>query len=116
LQSVVSAVAVWVFMLKKISEIQTLSVGNIYHKVNQLKSLQKKIHYFLPEELKTHCNVANFEKGILIFAVESSAWAMRFRFAMSDLLMRLRKEANLPQLSSIECYVEPEFLKLFREK
>ena len=71
---------------------------------------------FVPEELKTHCCVANFEKGILVFAVESSVWAMRFRYIVSDLLSRLRKEANLPQLSSIECYVEPEFFNLFRHK
>jgi len=100
--------------LKKVSEIQKLSLGNISHKISQLSLLQKNINCFIPDELKAHCRVANFEKGILVFAVQSSAWAMRFRYGTSELLGRLRQEANLPQLSSIECYVEPEFSTLFR--
>ena len=105
----------WVINLKKVSEIQSLSVGSIYQKINQLKLLQKKVRNFLPDELRVHCGVANFEKGILVFAIESSAWAMRFRFIVADLMVRLRKEGNLHQLSSIEYYVEPEFLNLFKE-
>lgn len=98
--------------MKKIADIQE-SLGEIYRKAGQLKVLQNKINHFLPGELRAHCNIANFEKGILVFALESSAWVMRFRYVSSDLLARLRKEADLPQLCSIEYYVEPDFLKLF---
>jgi hypothetical protein len=99
--------------LKKISEIQRISLSSIYHKTTQLKSLQTKIDAFIPQELRAHCKVANFEKGILVFAVQSSVWAMRFRYVVPDLLLQLRKKTVLPELSSIEYYVEPEFLKLF---
>ncbi|HEV2614622.1 MAG TPA: DUF721 domain-containing protein [Gammaproteobacteria bacterium] len=102
--------------MKKVSEIQILSVGNIYQKVSQLTLLQKEVRNFLPDELRMHCSVANFEKGILVFAVESSAWAMRFRFVVTELLAQLRKEGKLHQLSSIEYYVEPDFLNLFKEE
>jgi hypothetical protein len=102
--------------LKKISDIQSLSLGDIYRKAGQLEVLQRKINYFLPEDLRAHCFIANFERGILVFAVENSAWAMRFRYLALDLLSRLRNEADLPQLSSVECYVEPEFLSLFNRR
>ncbi|MDX2163970.1 MAG: DciA family protein [Gammaproteobacteria bacterium] len=81
--------------------------------MTQLKSLQSKINILIPEELRTHCKVANFENGILVFAVQSSVWAMRFRYVVPELLSQLRKKTVLPELSSIEYYIEPEFLNLF---
>lgn len=103
--------------LKKISEIQTAEtavIKNIFQKANWLKSLQENIAAFLPQELTAHCRVANFEKGILVFAIENAAWAMKFRFITTDLLKRLRTEANLPQVTAVKYYIEPEFLNLFK--
>ena len=99
--------------MKKIGEIQRISLSSIYHKTTQLKLLQNKISVLIPEELRAHCKVANFEKGILVFAIQSSVWAMRFRYVVPELLSQLRKKTVLPELSSIEYYVEPDFLKLF---
>ncbi len=90
-------------------------MGNIYHKTSQLKILQDKIKVFIPAELASHCHIANFEKGVLVFALQSSVWAMRFRYLIPDLIINLRKEGVLPQLSSIEYYVEPDFAKLFNQ-
>ena len=70
----------------------------------------------MPPDLRSQCCVANIENGVLSFAISSSEWAMRFRYGIPELTTQLRTHANLPELSSIQYYVEPEFEKLFHEK
>lgn len=100
--------------MKKISEIKIPAIENIFHKAKWLNSIQENIAVFIPEELRAHCSVVNFEHGILVFAVENSAWALKFRYITADLLKQLRTQLNLHSLSAIKYYVEPEFLKLFK--
>jgi hypothetical protein len=102
------------YYMKKIGDINNQMLKHIYAKINQLKSLQIKFIDFLPEDIKPHCRVANFEQGILKIAVSSPVWAMRLRYIIPDLLSKMRRDAGIPQLSSIEQYVEPDFSQLFR--
>lgn len=99
--------------MKTINDIQTTALSKIYNKTTQLKKIQQKIKPYIPVELQTHCNIANFEKGELVFAVQNATWAMRFRYIIPELIIRLRKENILSGVSTIKYYVEPEFSKLF---
>lgn len=99
--------------MKTLNEISTGSLSGIFLKVEQLKQLQQQVENYLPEELKTHCHVANFREGVLVFAVENAAWTTKLRYMLPTLLGTLRKEAKLHQLISIDYYIEPDFKRLF---
>lgn len=82
-------------------------------KIRQLQQLQQQVEPFIPQEIQSHCQVANLRDGVLVFALSSSAWSTSFRYLVPQLLSTLRQKAGLPQLSSIEFYIEPDFTKLW---
>lgn len=47
----------------------------------------------LPVELRTRCEGVGLKGSTLVLHVSSSVWANRLRFAQSDLLTRLQKQA-----------------------
>ncbi len=98
--------------MKKFSEIQHGVLNHIFQKLSTLEKLENQITHFLPEELRPFCRIANFENGVLVFAVKNSLWGTKLKFRIPELLQHLRS-AGLPQLASIRYYIEPEFDKLF---
>lgn len=98
--------------MKLINDYNLKVLSKLNAKVAALKKLQTTVFIYLPEELKPHCRVANYEAGILKFAVASPAWATRLRYAIPDLLLTLNKNA-LSELKEINYYIEVEFDQLF---
>ena len=101
--------------MKKISDInQGGGLQYIFGKLKVLKDLEKKISPCLPEEIRHYCRVANYENGILKFAVPNSIWGTRLRYNIPELLNVLRNNTDLPKIKSITYYIEPGFDEIFR--
>lgn len=103
-------------MMKKISDInQGGGLQYIFGKLKVLKALEQKVSPNLPEELRQFCRVANYESGVLKFAVPNSTWGTRLRYTLPELLITLNNQSNLPKIKSIEYYIEPGFDELFKK-
>lgn len=77
-------------------------IANICNRVLELESLNAKVNQFLPEELRAHCQVGSYHCDALILTTTDSAWATQLRFLKSDLRDKLRKEAGLFRLRSVD--------------
>lgn len=71
----------------------------------QLEELNAKLRLYLKPHLSQHCSVGSFNKGCLIIATSSAAWATELRYEIPALRDQLRKEAGLYQLLSIQIKV-----------
>jgi hypothetical protein len=98
--------------MKLINDYNLKVLSKLNAKVAALKKLQTTVFIYLPEELKPHCRIANYEAGVLKFAVASPAWATRLRYAIPD-LHRSLNEGALRDLKEISFYIEVEFDQLF---
>lgn len=74
----------------------------------QLEELNVKLHAYLPAPLNTHCQIGSFNKGCLVIVVNDAAWASQLRYMLPELRDKLRKEAGIYQLSSINISIIPE--------
>jgi hypothetical protein len=93
---------------KPVQELLTSSTGllpNLREKVTQLIHLNQLLHTQLEPSLAPHCCVANFKDNCLIVEVESSAWSLRLRYSIPDLLTQLRKFSEFKRLQTIEWYI-----------
>lgn len=79
-------------------------LSDICQRSIQLEELSAKITQLLPPPLATSCHVGSFTKGCLVLTT-SAAWASLLRFALPELRDKLRKEAGMYQLSSINISV-----------
>jgi len=77
----------------------------VLNKSKQIAELNAQVIPKLDEDMQAHCRVANFNQGVLVIEVDSGAWAMRLRYAIPDLLRRLRSEDKLFSVSSIKSFV-----------
>lgn len=84
---------------------QNEMLRHIMQKSLQLDQLNKKVQLYLSEDLRPHCIVADFVKGKLSIQVANSAWATQLRYCKMDLLEKLRSEAKIAHLGSIEIFV-----------
>lgn len=71
----------------------------------QLEELSNKVSQLLPANLAQNCLVGSFNKGRLILTTYDAVWASQIRYAIPDLRDKLRKEAGMYQLMSIEVKV-----------
>lgn len=71
-----------------------------------MEDLSIQVKNLLPEELKEHCTVGNFDKGCLTLHVEEAAYATPLRYALPELRDVLRKEAGFYRLTSIKINVQ----------
>lgn len=71
----------------------------------QLEVLSHQISQFLPSELAEVCQVGSFDKGCLVLTTKDASWASQLRFAVPELRDKLRKDAEMYQLSSIKITV-----------
>lgn len=101
--------------MKKISDINEGGLQYIFGKLNVLKNLEKKISPHIPEELRNFCRLANYENGVLKFAVPNSIWGTRLRYDSPELLSILRNLTDLPKITAISYYIEPGFDEIFRK-
>ncbi len=85
--------------------------SRLLDKAQELRELNEIVHRFLDAELGLHCEVANVRSGCLILIVDSASWATRLRYELTNLLDRLRYEARLFQISSVQCFVRKRPLR-----
>lgn len=82
------------------------SLAIIAQKIKQL-SLLNQLWQMETEELALHTRIANFRNDILIIETESSAWATRLRYAIPELLKKLKVHPELKTLRNIQWYIQP---------
>lgn len=93
--------------MRKILETDNKILQSMIDKALELEALNRLVLPLLAPELKPHCRVANYSHGILTLTVDSAAWGMKLKFSHSELLHRLRTEAQLYNLKSIKQLVRP---------
>lgn len=86
----------------------------ILKKAHQLKFLNEKIMQHLRPELMTHCSVASLQNGLLRMAVDSASFAMQLRYDIPGLLEQFRLDEDLPQIDTIDFYVDAEWGNIYR--
>lgn len=86
---------------------QLNSLRHINEKVLLLKRLNSIWQQYLDNILIQHCKIANYRDGNLIIITDSSAWSMRLRYLIPDLLTKLRKHPEFYGLKNIEWFIQP---------
>lgn len=83
-------------------------LGEIIAQAGQIKNLDLEIETLLPENLRQHCKVANYNKGTLMLYVDSGALAAKCRYLKPQLISSLRSHAEFAGLASIDFKIAPE--------
>jgi len=73
---------------------------------NGLKSINDSVQRLLPDELKNHCVVSEYNQSSLILIADNAAWCTRLRYISSELLTNLRKDGH-HALANIQIKVKP---------
>lgn len=73
---------------------------------NSLTSINESVQKLLPEELKGHCTVSEYNQTSLIITAESAVWGTRLRYITSDLLADLRQAGHY-SLANIQIKIKP---------
>lgn len=73
---------------------------------NSLKSINESVQSLLPEELKGHCAVSEYNQTSLIITAENAVWGTRLRYISSELLANLRKAGHY-SLANIQIKIKP---------
>ncbi len=99
--------------MKSINQCLNPQLSNLYSKIIQLKQLTTTMNQFLPNTLKNHCHITSFINGRMSIALNEVALATELRYFLPDLRDRLRKQANLFQLTSIDvCIIKHELIPI----
>ncbi|AKE52633.1 DciA family protein [Kangiella geojedonensis] len=94
---------------KSVADILSKSDGllkGLLKQSNSLKSINKSVQELLPDELKGHCEVSEFNQTSLIITAENAAWSTRLRYISSELLANLRQAGHY-SLANIQIKVKP---------
>ena len=78
----------------------------------QLEALSAIVLNYLPQELRVNCQVSSFRSGILILITSNPICATQLRYLAPELRERLRAEANLYQIITVQIKLKPEFMGL----
>lgn len=81
-------------------------LSTLIHQVAKLKYLNQQINAFLPEVLKSRCQVTSFVQGQLGFIVNSGAAATQLRYLIPDLLIALKKQPFCKDIQGIHFKVD----------
>lgn len=73
----------------------------------KLQHLQTLFDAQLDANLKPHCKVADFQRGILTIVVDSSAFASRLRYLTHALLASLKKYNEFNKIKEITFLIAP---------
>lgn len=78
---------------------------------DELAIVHKQIMQYIPAEIKPNCQISAFNSGCLILTVNDAIWASQLRFMLPEIRDKLRKEANLYQLTSIKVKINRDLLE-----
>ncbi len=93
--------------MRHISKCLNSKLSQICTEAIKLETLSSLILNYLPEELQPHCRVGSFRSGKLILITQNPNWATQLRYLAPELRNRLRSEAKLHQLVSVEIRIQP---------
>ncbi len=79
----------------------------LHTKVQKISELNQIVQKTMPDPLREHCQVANFNHDCLVIEVDDPAWATQLRFLIPDLLGQLRR-TGLKEIVSIKHIVRKE--------
>jgi hypothetical protein len=79
----------------------------ISQSIQAWRRLQQIFQGQLDSDLWPYCQFNHYEKGCLLLAVQSGAWAARLRYLAPDLINVLKVYPEFSELRTIKCQVEP---------
>lgn len=93
-------------MRKLVSDTHPI-VAKVLARAKHLAVLEDALRGALDEELVTHCQIAQFNQGVLSLVTDSPAWGTKLNYLVPKLLADLRQVAGLSHLRSIKVLVRP---------
>lgn len=102
--------------MRHISNCINSSLSKICAHASAIEKLSILLMQFIPDEMKKHCRVGNFDNGCLIIVVDDSTWASQLRFMLPEIRDNLRLKAKLYHLSSIKITISREEKILTKSK
>lgn len=91
--------------MRRINRCLNGRLAAICQRTVQLEELSEKLTHYLPTILQPHCQVGSFTHGCLLIIVSDPVWSTQLRYILPELRDKLRKEANIHQLTSIKISV-----------
>lgn len=104
--------------MRPINQCLNPQLATICQQAMELEEVQAKLAHFLPEKLKTSCQVGSFNKGCLTITTSDAVWATPLRYLIPELRDQLRA-AGLYKLLSIKISIseqKPEVLEKKKNK
>ena len=83
------------------------TVGAIVKKAQLLNKIERSLSTLLAKEMARCTHVLNLKESCLILTSNNSAIATRIRYREDELLIKLNRMADLPEITRIECVVRP---------
>lgn len=84
---------------------QAPGLGELMRHLRLLEQLALPLYEALPPLFQGKCQLVNYRQGRLIVSLSNQALTARFRFAVPELLQRLRTQACFAGLIGIDFYV-----------
>ena len=82
-------------------------LGQLLHKVFQLRELEDILKHYLDDGYLVHTKLGSYQNGKLTLLTESGSWATKLKYQIPDLLSKLRQHPTLAGLRNIEIKVAP---------
>lgn len=92
--------------MRLISKCLNTKLTQICMQAIKLEEISALVSHYLPVELQAHCQVGSFRAGILNLVTSDPVWATQLRYILPELRERLRSEAKLYQLVSVQIKIQ----------
>jgi hypothetical protein len=89
---------------------KTPAMRRLVDKASKLNCLKDVVQSYLSPLAAKHCQVGNWEKGVLTLSTPSPAWKHHIRFYHMDLLKRLKQTTLFHDLKTIKIIVTPDII------
>ena len=87
---------------------KTPAMRRLIDKASNLNTLNSILREYLSPLVAKHCQVGNWEKGVLTISTTSPAWKHHIRFYHMDLAKRLKQTTIFHGLKAINIIVTPD--------
>lgn len=85
----------------------TAVLPGLSQKITQLQRFNILWQKYIDIKLAKYSRVANWRDGRLIIEIDNASWATHIRYALPELLIKLKTEPELADLRYIEWYIQP---------
>jgi len=79
----------------------------IIRQAQRLLSMNTMLDNYLPDELKSHCQVAQITPTTWTLIVDSAAWLTHLRYLKPELLRQLKKHPQCAHLKELQYRIQP---------